>query len=57
MNPPGAIPAGGKEGGRAPVITLLGIRRASQRLLAPVSRHDGQYCRPWLAHGEVKLTE
>jgi hypothetical protein len=39
------------------VITLPAIRRALQRLLAPVSRHDCTYCRPWLAHGPLKLTE
>jgi hypothetical protein len=39
------------------VITLPAIRRALVRLLAPVSRHDRAYCRPWLAHGKSKLTE
>jgi hypothetical protein len=39
------------------VITLPAIRRALQRLLAPVSRHDCAYCRPWLADGKWKLTE
>jgi len=39
------------------VITLPAIRRALQRLLAPVSRHDCVYCRPWLAHDKSKLTE
>ena len=33
------------------------IRRALQRLLAPVSRPDCAYCRPWLAHSKTKLTE
>ena len=28
------------------MITLPAIRRALQRLLAPVSRHDCAYCRP-----------
>ena len=56
-SPPGAIPAGQKGGRRAPVITLPAIRRALQRLLAPISRHDCPYCRPWLAHGKTKLTE
>jgi hypothetical protein len=28
-----------------------------QRLLAPVSRPDRPYCRPWLAHSQTKLTE
>jgi hypothetical protein len=39
------------------VITLPAIRRALQRLLAPVCRHDCDHCRPWLAHGKQKLTE
>ena len=38
------------------MITLPAIRRALQRLLAPVSRHDCGYCRPWLTHGKQKLT-
>jgi hypothetical protein len=39
------------------VITLPSIRRALQRLPAPVSRHDCGYCRPWLTRGKLKLTE
>ena len=39
------------------MITLPAIRRALQRLLAPVSRHDCVYCRPWLAQAKYKLTE
>ena len=39
------------------MITLPAIRRALVRLLAPVSRHDCVYCRPWLAHRKLKLTE
>jgi hypothetical protein len=39
------------------VITLPAIRRALQRLLAPVSRHDCAYCRPWLTRSKSKLTE
>jgi hypothetical protein len=39
------------------VITLPAIRRALVKLLAPVSRHDCVYCRPWLAREKVKLTE
>ena len=56
-SPSGSIPAGQKGGRRGPVITLPSIRRALQRLLAPVSRHDCAYCRPWLAQGNVVLTE
>jgi hypothetical protein len=39
------------------VITLPAIRRALVKLLAPVSKHDCTYCRPWLARGNPKLTE
>jgi hypothetical protein len=39
------------------VIALPAIRRALQRLLAPVSRPDYAYRRPWLAHSKSKLTE
>jgi hypothetical protein len=39
------------------VITLPAIRRALQRLLAPVSRPDCEHCRPWLARSKTKLTE
>jgi hypothetical protein len=39
------------------VITLPAIRRALVKLLAPVSRHDCTYCRPWLAQGKLVLTE
>src|SRR5262249_24074704 len=53
----GAIAAGEKGGGRGPVITLPAIRRALQRPLTPISRHDCPYCRPWLAHGMAELTE
>src|SRR3954469_20344430 len=56
-SPSGAIPAGQKGGGRAPVITVPAIRRALQRLLAPVSRPDCTHCRPWLARSKTKLTE
>src|SRR5262249_22748536 len=56
-SPPGSVPAGQKGGRRAPVITLPAIRRALVRLLAPVSRHDCGYCRPWLAQGKLVLTE
>jgi hypothetical protein len=40
-----------------PVITVPAIRRALQRLLAPLSRSDCAYCRPWLARSKTKLTE
>src|SRR5262249_30527476 len=56
-SPPGSPPAGQKGGGRGPVITLPAIRRGLQRLLAPISRPDCAYCRPWLAHSKTKLTE
>ena len=56
-SPPRSVPAGQKGGCRAPVITLPSIRRALVRLLAPVSRHDCSYCRPWLAQGKLVLTE
>jgi hypothetical protein len=39
------------------VITVPAIRRALQRLLAPISRHDCHYCRPWLTQDKTKLTE
>jgi hypothetical protein len=39
------------------VITLPAIRRALVKLLAPVSRHDCTYCRPWLDRDKSKLTE
>ena len=39
------------------MITLPAIRRALVRLLAPVSKPDCAYCRPWLARGKLKLTE
>ena len=39
------------------MITLPAIRRALVRLLAPVSRPDCAYCRPWLAQGKQVLTE
>lgn len=35
----------GKKGGGRPVITLPAIRRALQRLLAPLCRHDCPYCK------------
>ncbi len=35
----------GKKGGRRPVITLPAIRRALQRLLAPLCLHDCPYCK------------
>jgi hypothetical protein len=56
-SPSGAIPAGQKGGRRADEITVPAIRRALQRLLAPVSRTDCVYCRPWLARCKTKLTE
>jgi hypothetical protein len=39
------------------VITLPAIRRALVEFLAPASRHDCAYCRPWLAQGKLFLTE
>jgi hypothetical protein len=39
------------------VITLPAIRRALMQLLAPVSRQDCAYCRPWLSQGKQVLTE
>ena len=39
------------------MITVPAIRRALQRLLAPVSRPDCAHCRPWLARSKTKLTE
>jgi hypothetical protein len=56
-SPPGSVPAGQKGGRRAPVITLPSIRRALQRLLAPVSKPDCAFCRPWPALRTLKLTE
>jgi hypothetical protein len=39
------------------VITVPAIRRALLQFLAPISRHDCAYCRPWLADGKQLLTE
>ena len=39
------------------MITLPAIRRTLVRLLAPVSKPDCAYCRPWLTHSKSKLTE
>ena len=39
------------------MITLPAILRALVKLLAPVSKHDCTYCRPWLARVKLKLTE
>ena len=39
------------------MITVPAIRRALVRLLAPISRHDCAYCRPWLDQGKLLLTE
>ena len=40
-----------------PVITLPGIRRALLEFLAPISRHDCTYCRPWINQHAFPLTE
>ena len=47
----------GKKGGRRPVITLPAIRRALQRLLAPLCRHDCPYCRGQFFALRAILTE
>lgn len=41
-------PGRARRGSRGQVITLPAIRRALQRLLAPISRCDCTYCRPWI---------
>jgi hypothetical protein len=39
------------------LITVPAIRRALQRLLAPICRHDCPYCRGQSAAAPLKLTE
>jgi SRSO17 transposase len=47
----------GKRGGLRPVITVPAIRRALQRLLAPICRHDCPYCRDQNSSSTMMLTE
>src|SRR3954447_6374697 len=47
----------GKKGGKPPTVTLPSIRRALQKMLAPVCRHDCEYCRGQAVTPPQKLTE
>src|SRR5262249_3319286 len=47
----------GKKGGPQPVVTLPSVRRALQKLLAPVCRHDCDSCRGKAVMPPQHLTE